>query len=88
MHKDDFLNLLTKEGFGTTVVVQREALGMLDSHAHPFEAKPLVLEGELTIRTATSEQTYKKGEVFHLQAGEPHSEVFGAQGVQYLVGRR
>lgn len=50
--------------------------------------KALVMQGELTIRTQRLERTYKVGDVFHLQCGEPHSEVFGAEGVHYLVGRK
>lgn len=88
MQRDEFLKLLEKEGFGTTVVVERQAFGTLDAHAHPFEAKALVLSGGLTIRTAAGEQTFNEGDTFHLQRDEPHSEVFGKQGVRYLVGRK
>ena len=55
---------------------------------HPFEAKALVIEGELSIRTAHEERVYRAGEVFHLLADVPHSEVFGPGGVKYLVGRK
>lgn len=88
MQQDDFLKLLAEEGFGTTVVVEREAFGTLDGHAHPFEAKALVLHGDLRIRTGEQERAYGVGEVFHLQPNEPHSEVFGPEGVKYLVGRK
>lgn len=37
-----------RAGFGTTVVVKREAFATLDSHAHPFEAKALVLPHDRT----------------------------------------
>ena len=70
------------------MLVERDALGSLKSHAHSFEAKALVIHGELRIRTAAGERRYGVGEVFHLAAHEPHAEVFGAQGVRYLAGRR
>lgn len=88
MRQDEFLQLLEKEGFGTTAVVEREAYGTLDAHAHPFEAKALVLSGSLTLRKASEEQTFEVGDVFHLHRDELHSEVFGEQGVRYLVGRK
>lgn len=88
MHQDDFLTLLAEQGFGTTVIVERKPFDTLDDHAHPFEAKALVLQGELTISTSTSTQTYRAGDLFHLQRNQPHSEIFGPQGVRYLVGRR
>lgn len=79
---------LAKEGFQPPVLVMREAHGTLDAHAHPFDAKALVIEGELRIRTAAGERDYGVGEIFQLAAHEPHSEVFGALGVRYLAGRR
>jgi len=83
-----FIEQLAREGFQPPVLVERKALGSLESHVHPFEAKALVIDGELRIRTAAGERRYGAGEVFHLAAHEPHSEVFGAQGVRYLAGRR
>lgn len=76
-----FIEQLAREGFQPPVLVEREALGRLDSHAHPFEAKALVVQGDLHIRTATGERHYGVGQV-------PHSERFGAEGVRYLAGRR
>jgi len=82
-----FIEQLAREGFQPPVLVEREALGRLDSHAHPFEAKALVVQGDLHIRTAIGERHYGVGEVFHLAAHEAHSERFGAEGVRYLAGR-
>jgi len=31
---------------------------------------------------------YGPGEVFHLMAGQMHSETYGPQGVKYLVSRK
>ncbi|WCE07522.1 cupin [Pseudomonas sp. JBR1] len=88
MDQAAFAIQLAKEGFQPPVLVMREAHGTLDAHAHPFDAKALVIEGELRIRTAAGERHYGVGEIFQLAAHEPHSEVFGAQGVRYLAGRR
>jgi len=88
MDQATFIEQLAREGFQPPVLVEREALGTLDSHAHPFAAKALVIQGDLRIRTAAGERHYGVGDVFQLAAHEPHSEVFGAQGVRYLAGRR
>ncbi|ALZ82774.1 cupin [Pseudomonas oryzihabitans] len=88
MDQAAFTIQLAKEGFQPPVLVMREAHGTLDAHAHPFDAKALVIEGELRIRTAAGERHYGVGEIFQLAAHKPHSEVFGAQGVRYLAGRR
>ena len=60
----------------------------MDEHTHPFEAKALILAGEIRIVTAQGERVYRAGDLFHLQAHEPHSEFYGPLGVRYLSGRK
>jgi quercetin dioxygenase-like cupin family protein len=86
--RDSFTRSLDSEGYKEVVTVKREAYGNLCSHAHPFEAKALILTGELTLRVDGAERCYHVGEVFHLAANEPHEERYGPAGVSYLVGRR
>jgi quercetin dioxygenase-like cupin family protein len=88
MERDDFVEMLAREGFQTTVLVEREAGDFTDGHAHAFEAKALILEGELTLRIGETETRYQAGDVFHLKANEAHSERCGSEGVCYLVGRK
>jgi quercetin dioxygenase-like cupin family protein len=88
MERDEFIDALKREGFAEIVTVTREAYGTLDDHAHPFEAKALILHGQLTLLVGESERVYRTGDVFHLHANENHSERFGPEGVQYLVGRK
>ncbi|SAK95316.1 hypothetical protein AWB79_07218 [Caballeronia hypogeia] len=88
MHRDEFLALLSREGFNEVVTVTREANGSLDAHTHPFEAKALILEGDVTIRVGVDASTYRAGDVFHLATNIEHSEQYGPQGVSYLVGRK
>jgi quercetin dioxygenase-like cupin family protein len=87
MQREAFTEALGKEGFAELVTVQRET-GALDDHAHPFEAKALILAGEIHIRVGNDERLYKVGDVFHLPANTPHAERYGPQGVTYLVGRK
>ena len=69
--------------------VTRAAHGRLDLHTHPFEARALILAGEIRIQCAGQEEKlYRPGEVFHLAHEEPHSESYGPGGVSYLVGRK
>ncbi|WP_233866411.1 cupin domain-containing protein [Paraburkholderia adhaesiva] len=87
MQRDAFIRKLAEEGFPEPIVVTREA-GELNEHAHTFEAKALVLDGEIHIRVGGEERLYGVGDVFHLRANERHAERYGPNGVQYLVGRR
>lgn len=84
----NFVHSLDTEGFAEPVKVSRDPNGFLDSHTHPFEAKALILEGEIKIVVASQEHTYRAGEVFQLAENTPHAEYYGPQGVTYLVGRR
>ncbi len=88
MTPEQFADELAREGFEPAVTVTREAGGMLGDPTHPFEAKALILSGDIRIATAMSERVYQAGDVFHLAAEEPHSEFYGMLGVQYLVGRK
>lgn len=88
MQQTDFITMLTAEAFQNIVTVEREPNGAMDLHTHPFEAKALILEGELHIQVGEIEQFYKAGDVFHLNAEVPHAERYGPVGVKYLVGRK
>lgn len=88
MERDDFLKTLSDEGFSEVVTVEREPHGSIDLHTHPFEAKALILKGEIRLRVGETEQVFRTGEVFHLRQDEPHWETYGSEGVRYLVGRK
>ncbi|TFV95468.1 cupin domain-containing protein [Oxalobacteraceae bacterium OM1] len=88
MEREQFVSMLQAEGFSNMVNVTREPNGAMESHTHPFEAKALILDGEIRIRTGGIERIYCAGDVFHLRAEEPHFESYGPQGVRYLVGRK
>lgn len=88
MDLSTFEAALTSEGFSDIVTVQRDADGFLDIHAHAFEAKALILDGEISLHVGTTTQRYQTGEIFHLTANQPHSERYGPAGVRYLVGRK
>ncbi len=83
-----FQTALISEGFSEIVTVEQAADGFLATHAHPFEAKALILAGEITLQVGPLEQCYQVGQVFHLAANQLHSERYGCAGVRYLVGRK
>ena len=61
---------------------------MNPEHAHEFDARLLILEGEMTILCGGEERTYGAGDTFAMTAGRRHTERSGPQGVRYLAGRR
>ena len=88
MDRAAFTEMLLKEGFPDAVLVTREANITMDVHTHPFEAKALIVDGELHIRVDDDERLYRVGDVFHLPANKAHAERYGPNGVSYLVGRK
>ena len=88
MRSNEFTAMLADEGFPAGALVEREANGKMDEHSHPFEAKALIVEGEIRLITADGERVYHEGQIFHLRANERHSEHYGPHGVKYLVGRK
>ena len=88
MDQTTFSQQLATDGFAEVVTVERPANGNLPAHSHPFEAKALILQGELRLRVNAVEQSFFAGDVFHLPLGQEHDESYGPQGVTYLVGRK
>lgn len=87
MDRKEFTATLVMEGFPEAVEVVKGP-DYVPDHTHPFEAKALIVAGDMRIRVGDSEQSYQVGDIFHLQPGVVHSEYYGAQGVTYLVARK
>ncbi|WP_414447355.1 cupin domain-containing protein [Burkholderia sp. 22PA0099] len=87
MDQPTFLAQLARDGFPAPVPVKRGA-GTLDEHSHPFEARALIVAGEITLHVAGVDTCYRPGDVFHLLPNIPHLETCGPDGVEYLVGRK
>nr|WP_314627660.1 cupin domain-containing protein [uncultured Noviherbaspirillum sp.] len=88
MDRTEFIRMLEQEGYQEFVTVERGPHATLGLHTHPFEARALILLGELRLVTGEQEQVCQTGDQFHLAAHIPHSETCGAEGVHYLVGRK
>ena len=87
MTPEEFEQQMQQQGY-ETVVVERPANGSLDLHTHPFEARALILEGEITIVCEGRTQFCRAGELFQLDANMPHTETYGPQGVKYIAARK
>ena len=87
MNQAQFIQLLKEEGFPDPVTIEKPQ-GHIGQHTHAFEAKALILSGQLDIDLDGKNTTYLMGDIFHLQANQVHAESYGPQGVKYLVGRK
>jgi len=88
INENQFRDELAKDGFPAPVIVEREANGSLGINTHPFEAKALILSGQIDITVDGIKVSYRVGDVFHLLKNQAHSESYGPSGVRYLAGRK
>lgn len=88
MDPNAFEHALRHAGF-SEVETKTLPAGMANTaHAHAFEVRALVLDGDITLTADGERRTYGPGEVFTMAAGREHAEQVGQAGVRYLVGRK
>ena len=88
MDRTAFEAALTREGFEiVTNTMKPNAVN--PAHIHPFDARLLVVDGEMTIeRDGAPVRTYRAGETFEMPFRCRHSETAGETGATYVAGRR
>lgn len=63
--------------------------GMVNpDHSHDWDARVMVIGGEITLTRAGKAETFGAGDSCAVPAGEVHAERVGPQGVAYIAGRR
>ncbi len=78
-HREGYLDIETKQ-------VRRNV--STQPHAHPFDARGLILAGELTLTWEGQTSTFRVGDTFDMPAGCVHSEQYGPEETTFLLGRR
>ena len=56
-------------------------------HAHDFEARLMIVDGEMTVDYGDRRQTYATGDTFTMPLGRRHAEHAGPAGATYVAGR-
>ena len=75
-------------GFHEVLVREWQPGQVVDTHAHPFAADALVVDGEMWLTVGTDTRHLRAGDTFVLAQGEPHAERYGPVGATYWVARR
>lgn len=57
-------------------------------HAHDFDARVMVVAGEMTLDRDGASRAYSPGETFEITHGHRHAEIAGLDGATYVAGRR
>lgn len=87
MDRLEFEAELQREGY--RVVYSSLKPNLIDpNHCHDFDAKLLVLGGEITITRDNKPETFRAGQCCMVPAGCMHAEHVGPEGVAYVSGRR
>ena len=88
MNRVEFEAELHREGYAEIVDRRMEPGTVNPEHEHEFDARLLVLEGEMAVARDGAEQVYRAGDTFAMTAGCRHTERGGPAGARYLAGRR
>lgn len=88
MDQERFTQQLRSEGFDEVASNSMPAGKQVGAHSHAYEVKALVTQGEITLGVAGKLTTYRAGDVFSMGPGCEHTELCGADGVSYMVGRK
>jgi quercetin dioxygenase-like cupin family protein len=88
MNRTEFETELRAQRYHEVADRRMDANATNPEHAHEFDARLLVLEGEMTIACEGEERTYRTGDTFAMTAGCRHTERCGPEGERYLAGRR
>jgi len=75
-------------GFHEVLERQWQPLTVVEEHSHPFDARALVVGGEMWLSVAGDTRHLLTGDTFALDAGVPHAERYGPEGATYWVARR
>ena len=88
MDFDTFSSTMRTQGFDQVVERVWEPFATADDHTHPFDAKAVMVKGEMWLTVNGHTDHLRAGGTFELPAGLLHSERYGPEGATYWVARR
>ena len=84
--REAFESDLRREGFDVVNGGQQPNFTE-DLHAHDFDAKIMVLSGEITVTRDGKSDVFHPGDHCEISAGCQHTTRVGSEGVAYIVGK-
>ena len=88
MDEKKFRAQLAQDGFNEVLVRELPADISLAEHHHDWDARLLVLSGELRLDRDGQSQRFAPGDCCDVPFGQRHAEHYGPAGVTLLTGRR
>jgi len=87
MNREEFEADLLREGYQVFYSGMR-ANEVLPEHGHDWDARVMVIGGEITLTRDGKAETFRTGDSCSVPANYPHAEQVGPQGVAFIAGRR
>lgn len=87
MTRDQFEESLKREGYEVNYGGFRADLENPD-HVHSWDARLMILGGEMTITRDGKADTFHLGDTCSVPANYPHAEKIGPRGVAFIAGRK
>lgn len=84
----DFESTARSQGFDEVLERVWAPDVVLDTHAHSFAVKALVVQGEFWLTCGPDTRHLRAGESFELARDVPHAERYGSEGSTVWVARR
>jgi quercetin dioxygenase-like cupin family protein len=77
-----------REGYDEVTERTWPANAVVETHAHPFAVKAIVVAGEMWLTHDGETRHLRAGDRFELARSVPHAERYGAEGATYWAARR
>jgi hypothetical protein len=87
-HLGEFRRQALADGFSEPLLRRWAAHAVVDTHTHPFDARAVLVEGDMQLIVRGHRQRLAAGDGFSLEREVPHEEIYGPQGAAYWVARR
>ena len=87
MDQQEFAKQLALEAYDEVLTKSLPAKQWIPEHSHPFDAKVLVLSGDVTLGLEGRQTVYREGDIYSVGRGIEHTELYGDAGVSLMIGR-
>ncbi len=88
MTRDEFEAQLKADGYTEIERKHQPSRTENGEHGHHFAVRGLIEKGEMLIRQNGVITSYRPGDMFTVAMGELHSEAYGPEGADVVVGRK
>ena len=84
----EFESRARAQGYNEVVERRWEPGQVVAKHTHPFDARAVVVHGELWLSVGSAMTHIVSGGGFELERGTEHAERYGSEGATFWVARR